>query len=304
MTLHCLEKRPELRLAEALEHFERQFDYPLGPETRFRISHGLDYLAFFQAMGRARVYVMERSGEILGTLAHIERQMETTGRNKQLVHYLCDLKIAPTARGGRVLASLFGETKRRIAASPSHACYSVVMGGTGRLPTDYTGRIGVPEFPKLAEVMVVRLSSCSGTPVDTAKAITQVSPTGIRISGGDPALRSRQPRAYLEVPGASAWLEDTRRGKQLWSLEGEELLNAHVSDLHFDTAKAAAGLLGMAFDKAKASGFAGLFFAMPKNVWSAAKVDFADFLLSEAPAAIYGYDLPTGQEWWINTAEI
>lgn len=304
MTLHCLEQRPEPWLAQALERFERQFDYPLGPETRFRISHGRDYLPFFQAMGLARVYVIERSGEILGTLAHIERMMETAGRVDPLVHYLCDLKIAPAARGGRVLASLFGEAKRRIALSSSHACFSVVMGGTGRLPTDYTGRIGVPEFPKLAEVTIVRLSSRSGDPCGAAKAITHVTSAGIRIWGGEASLRSRQPRAHLEVPGAGGWLEDTRRGKQLWSLQGEELRNAHLSDLRFDTAGAAVELLGLALDKAKASGFSGVFFALPRNVWSAVKVEFAVFSHSEAPAAIYGYDLPTGQEWWINTSEI
>jgi hypothetical protein len=304
MTVHCLEHPSEPLLAGALERFERQFDYPLGPQARFRISHGRDYLPFFRAMGNARVLLVEQSGEVLGTLAHIERQFEASAHDQRLAHYLCDLKIAPSARGGRVLASLFREARARIARSPSHACYSVVMTGTGRLPTDYTGRIGVPDFPKVADVMVLRVSAYAGASPQIAESTDRVSSAGIRVSGGDRSLRSLMPPEKIAVHGAHGWLEDTRRGKRLWNLNGEELLNAHLSDVHFETAKAARELLVQALDRALAAGFTGVFFALPNTLWQSVKDSFAGFVITEAPAAIYGYDLPQGESWWINTAEI
>lgn len=306
MTLHCLEQLPEPRLAGRLMQFEQQFDYPLGPQARFRISHSRDYLPFFQAMGQARIYVIEHSGEIQGTLAHVERFLEIDSRpgSRRLVHYLCDLKIAPAARGGRVLAYLMREAKRHIAASSSHACYSVVMAGTGRLPTDYTGRIGVPAFPKIAEVVVLRISPPVAAPIQTTGTSVSVPPFGIRVSGGDAALRSILPRTPLVARGASGCLEDTRRGKKLWDLNGEELLNAHVSDLRFETPQAAADLLGQALQKALRAGFGGVFFSLPAKVWNASREEFAAFNISEAPAVIHGYGLPPGGDWWINSAEI
>jgi ligand-binding SRPBCC domain-containing protein len=48
------------------------------------------------------------------------------------------LKVSPEARGGRVLVVLLGAAKRHIPASGAHACYGIVMDGTGRLPVDST----------------------------------------------------------------------------------------------------------------------------------------------------------------------
>lgn len=301
MTVHCLQQPPEAWLSEELQRFEQQFDYPLGAESRFRISHGTDYLTFFAAMGRARVYLVEHAGAVLGTLAHVEREA-VLGESPRLVHYLCDLKVAPEARGGRVLARLMAEARRHIVASSSHACYAVVMSGTGKLPTDYTGRLDVPVFPRVAEIMVLRISSAAITAPDDGSAREEIP--GMRFPGGRTELRSLMKPQVLAVAGASAVLEDTRRGKRLWNSQGEELRNAHLSQMQFASAGSCAALLESALTKAHEAGFDAIFTALPLRVWKGLQKDLAGFAIQEAAAAIYGYDLPAGFDWWVDTAEI
>ncbi len=71
MKIHRLEAPAPGALAAALETFERQFVYPLGPGRSFRISHGRDYARFFRAIGLERgvsFVAEEDTGEVLGTL--------------------------------------------------------------------------------------------------------------------------------------------------------------------------------------------------------------------------------------------
>jgi hypothetical protein len=306
MNLHCLHDTPHAWLAEALERFEGQFWYPLGPGRRFRISHGRDYLPFFQAMGRATVLVAERGGEVLGTLARVERRVRILGENR-LVHYLCDLKVAPSARGGRVLPALIQETRRQIEASGSHACYSIVMRGTGRTPADYTGRGGIPPFQKLADLMILRFSASA--PLDAPAPIEETVPwmpaeKDLRITGGHSALRSLLQPVKLRVADACAVLEDTRRGKRLWMEDGDELVSAHLASLRFSSTPAAAVLIQRSLLAAQQAGFPAVFTAMPLSVWSALRSHVIHLSPQEAPAFLFGHDLPAGHDWWVDTAEI
>ena len=57
--------------------FEREFTYPLGNSTRFRISHGEDYLPFFQAMGEAEVLLLEKAGLVQGVLSRVARSLRS-----------------------------------------------------------------------------------------------------------------------------------------------------------------------------------------------------------------------------------
>jgi len=300
MNLHCLHEAPPPWLGEALERFERQFWYPLGSERRFRISHGREYLPFFQAMGRAAVLVAERGGEVLGTLARVERQVCILGETK-LVHYLCDLKVAPAARGGRVLPRLMQETRRQIEASGSRCCYAVVMDGTGRLPVEYTGRVDIPGFEKLADILVLRLSAGSSTA--TMDAPEAPKPT-IHVTGGRHALRSLMMPLPIRSGAASAILEDTRRGKRLWMEDGGELLSAHVSSLSVASASSGAEVLRTALVKAQQAGFPAIFTAMPCAAWQSLRSHLCDLHADEAPATLFGHDLPLGCDWWVDTAEI
>lgn len=300
MNLHCLHDAPPAWLGVALERFESQFWYPLGPERRFRISHGRDYLPFFQAMGHATVLVAERSGDVLGTLARVERRIAIHGETK-LVHYLCDLKVAPSARGGHVLPRLMQETRLQIEASGSRACYSIVMRGTGRLPVDYTGRVGIPCFDKLAAILVLRLSSG----VSEASIVMPCAPKpSVRVTGGKHVLRSLSEPVPIISGDASAVLEDTRRGKRLWIENGSELLSAHVSDFHFATAAFGAAVLRSALLKAQQAGFPAIFVAMPVSAWQSLCAYLPDLHADEAMAALFGHELPFGFDWWVDTAEI
>ena len=79
-----------------LATFERAFSYPLG-DDRFHIDHGVDYFAFFRALGEPEVLVATMDGELAGVLVAVRRHLPHP------VWYLCDLKVAPAA-GGLLLA--------------------------------------------------------------------------------------------------------------------------------------------------------------------------------------------------------
>jgi hypothetical protein len=306
MTLHCLSDPPPVWLGEALERFERQFSYPLGAGQRFRISHGRDYLPFFQAMGTASVLVVERAGEVLGTLTRVERLASLPCDNfaPKLVHYLCDLKVAASSRGSRVLPLLMRETRLQIEASGSLSCYAIVMGGTGRLPTDYTGRVSIPRFEKLGDIMIVRVSAATSEPQSLKSGDFRHMDNSIRITGGQHALRSSMTPISVREGDASAVLEDTRRGKRLWIDGAGELLSAHLSHFQFQTIPAAATLLQKAAIKAQRSGFPAFFTAMPQAIWNQLQPALHDLSVQESPASIFGHHLPSNCDWWIDTAEI
>ena len=99
MNLHHFTTGLTREIGLALARFEKEFTYPLGSEARFRISHGEDYLPFFRAMGEPDLTVLEKHGEILGCLARVKRHLVLDGKADLEAHYLCDLKLRPSARG-------------------------------------------------------------------------------------------------------------------------------------------------------------------------------------------------------------
>lgn len=301
MKLHVLHDAPEAWLGSALERFERQFIYPLGAHDSFTISHGARYLPFFQAMGEATVLVAEEAGEVLGTIAFIKRRIEQAGE-RRTAHYLCDLKVAPAARGSRVLARLFAEVKARIEQGDSHACYCVVMNGTGRLPTSYTGRVGIPGFQKLADILVMRLPASLGVEVREGEG-GLIHREGYVATGGDSMLRSKMTPVRLRGALASGTVEDTRLGKKLIAVSRDELLSAHLSGFAYATPEAGADLVRQAVGVAVKQGLPALFVAVPSEEAEKLRPLLGGEVL-EAPATVYGYDLQPGVDWWVDTAEI
>jgi hypothetical protein len=309
MKLHTLHEPPPAWLGEALERFERQFDYPLGNSGRFSISHGGDYLPFFSAMGDASVLVAEAGGEVLGTLARVERWMHCTHAAPQQrgVHYLCDLKVSPAARCSGLLAHLMLEARRQIEQSGVHGCYGIVMNGTGRRPTDYTGRREIPAFQELAQIAVLRISAGEATAAPTATAGQEAArahssqrPACI-LTGGRHELRSLM--EPLRIADA-AWLEDTRRGKRLWTDAGTEMLSAHLSGFHFNDPVQGADILRQALHAAHGSGLPALFAAVPQSMAADLLAEMHGMQVLLAPATIYGHGLESGHDWWVDTAEI
>lgn len=113
-----------------LAHFERQFDYPLG-ERRFRIDHGEDYGAFFRRLGEpTAVLAHDEDGSLLGVLIAVRRRL-----GARELDYVCDLKIAPSARATRVAVQLL-RTWARSRPDDSAPAFGVSMnapGGRNRL---------------------------------------------------------------------------------------------------------------------------------------------------------------------------
>lgn len=313
MTLHRLVTAPPAELGRALERFERQFTYPLGEHARFRISHGEHYLPFFTAMGKATVLVLEHRGEVMGTLACVPRTLRLGKPTcaRMTSHYLCDLKVLPRARGGLALGMLIREARRLIEPHESHACHAVVMDGTGVLPTDYTGRMGIPWFRRVADVVILRLSKFPAARTDGVRLV-ETSGDGLverlecRVTGGDSGIRSRMSAVWIreEEGGASGMLEDTRRGKCLWLDGGKELVSGHVSGFQFQHGRAGAAVLKRALDLAEEAGMPGVFVSMPSSAHSELMPFMNDVEIRRSGAGIYGHDLPSGCDWWVDTAEI
>lgn len=306
MKIHSFREAPPEWLGSALERFEHQFQYPLGKDGTFRISHGREYLPFFAAMGTATLLVAEQAGAVMGTLVRVERWIEVHGREvlRQPVHYLADVKISAEARGGRVLAALMLEAKRQIELTGSRSCYSVVMSGTARLPSDYTGRVGIPSFERIADVMILRMTpgkpGQTASTASTASTTTQARPDCV-VMGRRRELRSRMNPIPL---AGGAWLEDTRRGKRLWTSNGAELMSAHLSSFRFDHATEGAHIIQGALERAQALGLPAVFTAVPASRWPALRAALTTVSAHEAPAAIYGHSMDAHWDWWVDTAEI
>lgn len=304
MNLHVIHDAVPAELGEALERFERQFTYPLGSGGTFRISHGRDYLPFFAAMGPCTLFVAEHKNEVLGTLVRVERWMEfgDDSLQKQRAHYLADLKICPAARGGRVLARLIMAAREEILPSGSHSCYGIVMDGTAALPEAYTGRLGIPVFEKLAAIMILRIAAATPTTVALTESPLSSEPGATCVvTGGNRALRSlMQP---VRLPGG-AWLEDTRRGKRLWTSGETELLSAHLTSFRFDDPAAGASVIRHAVEALAAASLPALFTAVPLSRYGGLRAELSGLEVAEAPATVYGCNLRSDCDWWVDTAEI
>lgn len=319
MKLHHLNARTPVPegMDGALAAFEREFTYPLGGSGRFRISHGEGYLPFFSAMGEAEVLLLEEAGVVQGVLSRVERVLELRGEGatRQKAHYLCDLKLCAAARGSLALPRLIRETKRAILESGSRCCYCVVMEGTGKLPTDYTGRLGVPRFERLGEIAILRIEGSGSlgandltkiSLVDFALLHSSLAAPGYHAMDSVSVLRSEMTPLYLATGEGDACgvLEDTRRGKRLYLEEGPEMLSAHLSRFAYRNPQAGAGLLRGAVELAAERGLPALFVAVPREAGEGILGELADLSVTLAPAAVYGHALEAGWDWWIDTAEI
>ena len=327
MKFHILTEPPPLSIGESLERFEDRFWYPLGAHSSFRISHGREYLPFFQAMGDAKVLVAEKAGDIQGTIAIVRRTLQvrnSEGRvSSQTANYLCDLKLHPNARCGIVLARLLDYARQQIETGNSisdRACYCVVMEGTGRLPTDYTGRLCVPRFEPVGEIEVLRIAHPNPPELNVAGgtvtgAVTeaameqlrgQLAPAGNSTASGNSTHRSiMTPVCLIDSSGsACGTVEDTRRGKRLYSDSGGEMLTAHLSSFAFSTAEAGARLISDALAVSAAASFPALFVAIPRRFLASLLPYLAHFDVLQAPATVFGCGLSIEQDWWIDTAEI
>jgi hypothetical protein len=315
MIVHELRDAPPPKLAQALDQFEEQFQYPLGPGQSFRIIHGEDYPRFFRAMGEGICFVAEKEGRVVGVIgAAVRRLTLPTGENQSAV-YFGDVKIDPTVRGGKTLLRLARAVQNWIGTEVT-AAFAVVMDGTTVSPTRYTGRLGIPLFSELGKIAVLRFSTPGSKTISDEKWQTneeqgaacylQLCPGKYACPGGDSALRSETEPVWLMEPTgrASGRLEDTRRAKRLIADDGIEMQSAHLSCFEYGDRNAGINLLQIALQIAADRKFPHLFVAVPVQ-----ETDFFIQSLKEtepvvATATVFGTGLPSGPTWNINTAEI
>jgi len=315
MNIIRISEPPSPSLAHALAEFEEPFTYPLGPTRFFRISHGTDYTLFFRAQGDAACFVAQQQGRVIGVLGTALRRLQMPNGRECTTAYLGDLKIAPSSRGGLVLARL-SQVAEAWLRPKTDSAFGVVMGGTARTPESYSGRAGVPHFREAARVVIFRIivageggepdapryQTDSKTCLDCYRRLSLgrfACPTG----GREP--RSEMPPVWLMRPDESAcgMVEDTRKAKRLIAGEGSEMLSAHLSCFAYRTAGAGADLIKVALRHASAAGLPALFVAAAESDSHELRAHLGTLHALPAPAIVYATGL-SGSSWNINTSEI
>lgn len=319
MTILELNSPPAPELGAALAEFEQSFLYPLGPDQKFRISHGQEYLPFFRAMGDVTLLVAEHAGRVLGTVVLVRRIVHIrseSGTREEPAYYLCDLKLRSEWQRTPLLSRLSMAAMRHILSNGGQRCYGVVMDGTSRLPTDYTGRMGIPLLEPLAEIMIMRVTPREVLPIEETVQVAPVSAVeelyrslhghGVSASKGLSAERALMTPIGLvdSSGGACGKLEDTRRGKRLFLQTGEELLSAHLSNWAWTDARLGAKVLLQALSIGIQHGFKAIFAALPRKSYSQVLPYLQQAQIQEAPATIFGAGFAPHHDWWIDTAEI
>ena len=317
MTVHCLQSFPGPTLQAALSQFEEQFDYPLGDSDRFRIDHSDDYSRFFRAMGEAAIFVHEDKMGVQGVLSCAERTMLGPDESPFRALYLCDLKVQNSPRKGRILLRLLRAVRDHFQERLRFG-YAVVMDGTAVLPSQYTGRLGLPLFQKIGEMAIYNFVTpqLSPSPDTCPENFAQLSDiqlaylnpekTAYRASSSDASLRSSTAPLALMLPDKSAYgvVEDTERAKQLISLSSGSLCSAHLSQFVYHSLPAGAALIRAALRHCQKIERPRLFVALSKSDGPALLNQLSDLSVTKASATIFGHGFLDGKEWLINSSEI
>jgi hypothetical protein len=314
--VHRIQGAPAPDLARSLAAFEREFRYPLGAGGHFRIEHGDDYPLFYRSMGDAACFVAEADGRVVGTACAALRPVLAPDGRETLTGYVGDLKVSKTRRGGLVLWRL-AQALTEWGRDRATTAFAVVMDGTTALPSDYTGRAGLPGFEVAARTRIVGLPAAGRARRPSARAVeaplgdvaacyARLSRGRFAVPVGRSSLRSvRAPTGFV-LPGGEACvvLEDTARAKRLWREDGTEIVSGHLSTLAFATPEAGAEVVSAALEHCARDGI--------PAAWAAvAPGDEAPLLTAlclrdviVAPATVYAVGFPLGAEWNVNTAEV
>lgn len=303
----------EWELAEPLVQFEAAFSYPLGASQRFGIRHGRDYCRFFRAMGPAACFLAVEKSLVVGAIAVVLRRVFHPDGSIGSAAYLCDLKIAPAERGGRLLLRL-AQHAAAWGSERTDAAFSIVMGGTAVTPDAYTGRAGLPRLSRLTNLAVIRTPvpqmrggqlSTDGR-VSSASAFRALSAGRYATPAETPLMRSSvTPQGVdLENGAASGFVEDTREAKRLIVEGGEELVSAHLSNFAFRSIADGAQLVRGALACAARMQYPALFFAVHESEAEPILRQLNIAGTTVASATVYGFGMTAGAAWNVNTSEI
>jgi len=313
--VHVLKEMPSHELASALREFEADFRYPLGASRWFRISHGDDYTQFFRAIGDASSFVATCDRTVNGVMSVARCQLRMPGGDRVDAAYIADLKLQQPPSGYTLLKLL----RAAVFWGRSQACasgFSIVMDGTSRRPTAYTGRLGIPVYNELAKLTILRIparreateeGAMLSPLIETRRCFEELTQIGISIISGDPFARSKhQPCGLILSNGrACGVLEDTLRCKRLYDQNGDEMLSAHLSSFGYQSTEDAVCLLKSAGFHCHLRGLPAMFVAVPRADSDAIVVGLgADSDVVIAPATVFGIGLPDSLKWYVNTAEI
>jgi len=314
MKIHALVDPPDEKLVEELQSFESQFEYPLGANQNFRISHGPDYRRFSRSIGKSVCFIAEKNDQVVGVLNTVVRPIIFPDTNERSVVYICDLKIAPVARCGFTLLNL-ASAAREWHRETTHA-FGVVMDGTRALPSRYTGRVGIPVFHKLGEIVILKIPTLSHlnkacdclevTASEAYRSFQRLTQGRYAAFCGNSAMRSQHPPHYMLLSDGSACalLEDTMKAKQLIQSDGLQMISAHLSCFAFQDAKAAIRLIRSALILCTDRGLPAMFVALTPNDSKAVLSESDLGQVTVAPATTYGTGFELNKEWNINTSEI
>lgn len=314
MNVRIIDDPPEPDLSNALAEFERQFTYPLGSNGFFRIEHSADYARFYRSIGAAQCFVAGPDEQVQGVISAAMRSLLCPDKSEMPVCYLGDLKIAPDARGGRLLLHF----RRAIAdwlQNKTTKAYGIVMDGSARVPSEYSGRAGIPKFAAVAKTMIMRISCEPGVRVRPENVTTEsrvrelfrhLSVGRYASLAGNPDARSVISPVWLATPEGTACgcLEDTRKAKRLVADNGVEMNTAHLSSFAFSHGDDGAALILDACARAAELNCPALFVAVAESDAPILRVALGNTKTICAPATIYAHDILPGTSWNINSSEI
>ncbi len=312
-SIAILEGCPEAALAASLAEFESEFRYPLGEGRWFRISHDDDYTRFFRAIGDARCFVAQRNGKVSGVVSVARCRLRSPGGGFVDASYVADLKIGRQGDGA-TLIRLLRPSVAWARITPSTPGFSVVMDGTSRDPTSYTGRLQIPPYIRLAGLTILRIptdllgasDAREASPDDVHACYRDLTRGHFATDGGSPERRSvMQPTGMILPDGAACGLiEDTRRCKRLYLDDDTEMVSAHLSCFGYHTPGHAVDLIAAACLHCRQLDFPALFVALPAADSGAILSLLPQQHIVVAPATVFGFGLPPGKNWSVNTSEI
>ena len=306
---------PDVDMAARLETFESQFSYSLGEASRFRISHSPMYTAFYRSQGEWSVCLLAvtDAGEIAGTVSATIRTLKTPTGSKLNVAYIGDLKVAPHLKTQRPLIAIAKELRKRLEPLVD-AAYGVVMNGTSSVPSNYTGRLGIPSFVPFAALNILRFSTekileAKANVIDIYEGhalYELLTQDGYAFSLGTPALRSNIVPCWYAAHDKKAcgMLEDTRRAKRLFMDSGEEILSSHLSYFAVADGQAAREVIITALVKSRALGFHGMFLTLDDKDMRIVAPFLGGLTYSNAPATIYATKTLHPFRMKVNSSEV
>ncbi|NQZ57313.1 MAG: hypothetical protein HRT88_07565 [Lentisphaeraceae bacterium] len=299
-------------IIDEMHEFERSFQYPLGEAGSFRISHGEDYGRFFRSIGKCRIYLARQDGnKVLGSLAVVQRPLKQKGTLINSL-YIGDLKLLPQA-GGKVLYCMMHEAYQDFYEERQWPMYSIMMKGTRRAPSDYTGRLGLPKFRLQGKISIFRIpvnvhfnkQACEEIELEEAQLLAEaLNSSDYSLPMTRAAVRSKhKPRAFaLKNNSAVCVVEDTMASKRIFDECDEEIVSAHLSSFQSENINCAGSLIKALMPQLAQAGYPALFFAVPQ----CDAMEFSELMpqAQRADAMVYGRNLEFGENWQVNTSEI